>query len=186
MKSFANILAFATAATLATSGFARASAPDAALASAFIGSGGGAGSFSMVRAFDRMLGPSPMLTAERQMRTRYGQTQADRFVRMFNFAIADAWTVASKRNVRFPNAPSTTASSALARHLLEAGTRNGTFRTLSLFDALFTPPVASQVMTDLDARYGPGSFLSFLRMGNRFFYDVGRDVDVNVTLAPNA
>ncbi len=160
--------------------------PDVNLASTFIGSGGGAGSFSTVRAFDRMLGANAMLTQETQLRAMYGQHQTDQFVHMFDYAMADAWTVASRQNVKLPNAPSSSATPALAHELLKAGTgTDGTFRTLLLFDDLFTRPVASQVMNDLNTRYGSGSSSTFLRIANRFFYDVGQNVGTNISLEPN-
>lgn len=173
------ILAVLLAAAMAGSG-----APDARLASTFIGAGGGAGSFSTIRAFDRMLGPSAVIAQERLMRVRFGSRDADRFFRMFTYAVSDAWTRASRANIRFPNATSQSGSVSQARRLIRAGvSREGSFDTTHLFAQLFSLPVAIAVMNDLDAKYGQGSSQTFAREGDRFFENVGSKVGVSVKVA---
>lgn len=162
-----------------------AAAPNGTLASSFIGSGGGSGSFSSIRAFDRMIGGDAVLRAERDLTTTYGHGQAGRFINEFDFAVHDAWNVAGRDDVKLPNAPASSGSPALAQQLVRSGTAaDGTFDMNDLFSNLFTPQVQAQVMRDLDARYGSGSSAAFTRMGDRFFSDVASDV--NVSLQPPA
>lgn len=152
-------------------------APDTGLADAFIGSGGGSGSFSSIRAFNGMIGPDAVLAAERDLGTTGGANNAAGFVREFDYAVTDAWTVASRQNVKLGNAPATSGSAGVARSLVSDGTTpDGTFDISYLFAHLFTPAVATQVMHDVDTRYGDGSSAQFTQMGNRFFSDVASDV----------
>jgi hypothetical protein len=174
-----NILAALTL-TFALLGAAPATyngAPDTPLADAFIGSGGGPGSFSTIRAFDGMIGPDAVLTAERDLASAGGTHDADGFIRQMDYAISDSWTVASRQNVKLGDAPAINGSSDIARSLVRDGTTpDGTFDTGYLLAHLFTPGVATQVMHDLDARYGEGTSGQFTLMGNRFFSDVAADV----------
>lgn len=154
-------------------------APDVTLASEFIGSGGGAGSFSAIRAFDRMIGGDAVLAQEQSLRAAFGAAPTDRFVREFSYAVSDAWTTASQMNVKLPNAPSSGGDSALARMIVRAGiTPSGTFSTTYLFSHLFSAAVTSNVMQDIDTRFGAGSSASFAQMGDRFFAGVARTVNV--------
>jgi hypothetical protein len=152
-------------------------APDVTLADSFIGSGGGAGSFSSVRAFDGMIGDPAVLDAQRDLNAAGGPGANDRFIHEFDYAIADAWTVASRQNVKLGSAPATTGSEDIARALVHDGTTpDGTFQTGYLFAHLFSPNVETQVMHDLDARFGAGASDQFKTLGNRFFSDVAADV----------
>lgn len=174
MNSLAALLLIGTIAA-APAGFR--GTPDVSVADAFIGSGGGAGSFSSIRAFDGMIGSDAVLAAERDLAGAGGTKQSDRFVREFDYAVADAWTVASRDNVKMGSAPMSTGTPALASSLIHDGTSaDGTFDTQNLFAHLFGSRVETQVMTDLDARYGAGTAADFTRMGNRFFSDVAADV----------
>ncbi|HTV91492.1 MAG TPA: hypothetical protein VMG98_02120 [Verrucomicrobiae bacterium] len=158
-----------------------AAAPTAnlGLASSLITSGGGPGSYSTVRAFDAMIGPDAVLAGEKQLATNYGQMSEDRFVHMFDYAIADAWQLAGKDNLSLPP-PSQTAGSALASQLVQAGMgAGGTFDTARMFATLFGPKIATQVMADLNAKYGAGASDDFDRIGDQFFHDIGQTVGVN-------
>lgn len=174
MKNWAALLLIGTIAA-APGGFS--GTPDVSVTDTFIGSGGGAGSFSSIRAFDGMIGSDAVLSAEHDIGGAGGMKQAGQFVREFDYAVADAWTVASRDNVKLGSAPITTGTPALARSLIADGTSaDGTFDTRYLFAHLFGSQVETQVMRDLDARYGAGTSSNFTQMGNRFFSDVAADV----------
>jgi hypothetical protein len=157
-----------------------ASGANLSLASSLIASGGGPGSYSTVRAFNAMIGPDAVLANERQIATTYGQTNEDRFVHMFDYAIADAWQLAGKNNVSLPPA-SQTGGQALATQLVQAGVgAGGTFDTTRMLTSLFGDKIASQVMADLNAKYGAGASDNFARMASQFFHTIGQTVGMNV------
>jgi len=134
-----------------------------------------------VRAFDAMIGPDAVLTNQRQLTTNYGQTNADMFVHMFDYAIADAWQLAGKDNVSIPP-PAQTGGQALATELVQAGVANGgiTFDNDTFFNSLFGKKIAGQVAADVNAKYGAGSWTNFSRMCDQFFHDIGQTVGMNV------
>jgi hypothetical protein len=159
-----------------------AAAPNAnlSLASSLIASGGGPGSYSTVRAFDAMIGSDAVLANERQIGASYGQTNEDRFVHMFDYAIADAWQLAGKNNVSLPP-PSGVTGQALATQLVQAGVgAGGTFDATRMLAALFGDKIATQVMADLNAKYGAGASDNFDRMADQFFHNIGQTVGMNV------
>src|SRR5690348_16379235 len=66
-------------------------APALDVTAAFIKAGGGAGSFSTVRAFSSMIGDTVLQSELAKLRTRFGARATDRFVHVFDFAMSDAW-----------------------------------------------------------------------------------------------
>ena len=151
------------------------------LASSLIASGGGAGSYSTVRAFNAMIGQDAVLANQRQLATAFGQTNADSFVHMFDYAIADAWQLAGKDNVAIP-APAQTGGQTLATQLVQTGVTNGgiTFDNDTFFSGLFGAKIASQVQADINAKYGAGAWTNFSRMSDQFFHNIGQTVGLNV------
>ena len=151
------------------------------LASSLIASGGGPGSYSTVRAFNAMIGENAVLANQQQLATAYGQTNADRFVHMFDYAIADAWQLAGKDNVSIPP-PAQTGGQSLAMQLVQAGVTTGgiTFDNDTFFTSLFGTKIAGQVAADVNAKYGAGSWTNFSRMSGQFFHDIGQTVGMNV------
>ena len=83
------------------------------LASSLIASGGGPGGhLDRARVHDDR---RRRRADEHQLATAYGQTNADRFVHMFDYAIADAWQLAGKNNLSIPP-PAQTGGQALRRN----------------------------------------------------------------------
>jgi hypothetical protein len=151
------------------------------LASSLIASGGGPGSYSTVRAFNAIVGQDALLANQHQLATAFGQTNADLFVHMFDYAIADAWQLAGKDNVSIP-APTQTGGQSLATQLVQTGVANGgiTFDNDTFFTGLFGSKIASQVELDINAKYGAGSWTNFSRMSDQFFHNIGQTVGMNV------
>lgn len=149
-----------------------ANGADLGLASSLIATGGGAGSFSTIRAFDRMVGPDTTLSLENRLATAEGQGNANQFVSMFDYAINDAWRLAGVNNVSMPSATEN-GGVGLAQQLVQAGTvNNGTFSGSIFFQNLFGSTIASEIMADLNQHFGPGSSVQFDRMSGQFFHDL--------------
>ena len=138
---------------------------------AFIAAGGGAGSFSSVRAFSNMVGDTAVQTALREERDRFGSDRVDQFVEVFDFAIADGWKRAGQYDVSIPGDTSLTGRS-LANSLLQLGTFNGKFDSGMLFNKLFTPKVSAAIATDAAKKYGNDAMISFYKIGDQFFSDL--------------
>ena len=151
------------------------------LASSLIASGGGPGSYSTVRAFSSIIGTDAMLANQRQLATTYGQSNADLFIHIFDYAIADAWQLAGKDNVAMPP-PSLSGGQTLATQLVQAGVAKGgiTFDNDALFTQLFGSKIEGQVAADVNAKYGSGAWTNFSRMSDQFFHNIGQAAGINV------
>jgi hypothetical protein len=159
--------------------------PDVNVTAAFYGSGGGPGGFSIVRSMKSMIGEEMLQSEMTKLAATYGQTSADLFPHMFDYAIGVAWQHASADNVMIPPFGSHEGQ-ALARDLIQDGTApDGTFFTSYLFDKTLTKKVHAQVMNDLVSKYGAEQTATFDNMSNQLFFDISQTLGKNVSLAPN-
>lgn len=132
--------------------------------------GGGAGSFSMVRAFTMLVGQTPFQSVLLQERNRFGADAVNQFVEVFDFAVADGWKRAGQADVAIRS--DETSGTQLVNELLELGTTKGHFDSGTLFNALFTPKVSAQIAGDVAKQYGNDAMISFYRVGDNFFNDL--------------
>jgi hypothetical protein len=145
------------------------------LTGAFYAAGGGAGSFSTVRALNTMLG-APAVQAEMlRLQDQFGDTSG--FVSMFDFAMDDAWQRAGKADVAISTTPDLTGAQ-LATAMVSAGTQHRVFTVQRLFGALFPPQVAADVLLDVDVKYGADAGKNFRGIANQFFTDTGQSLGV--------
>lgn len=139
---------------------------------ALYAAGGGAGSFSTVRALDAMFG-APQVEAELiKLRAQYGATSP--LVDDFDFAMHDAWQRAGRADVSVRSTP--LAGRALARAIVRAGLHKRTFSVQRLFGTLFPPQIAGDVLLDVDTKYGTDQTAQFRTLANQFFADMGNTV----------
>jgi hypothetical protein len=145
--------------------------------------GGEAGGFSSIRALNAMAG-EPAITAEfAKLRGQYGGATIDQFVKTFDYAINDGWTVAGEKNVTF-GAPATLSDTMLAVALITNGSADdGTFWSGLMLDKLLTHGVHAQVMTDVDTRYGELADAQMHRISNQLFFDLSQTLNANAKLA---
>lgn len=145
------------------------------LTGAFYAAGGGAGSFSTVRALNSMIG-APAVQAEMlHLQDQFGDTSA--FISTFDYAMDDAWQKAGKADVAVSTA-SALNGPQLATAIVSAGTQHRIFTVQRLFGALFPPQVAADVLLDVDVKYGADASKNFREMANAFFTDTGESLGV--------
>jgi hypothetical protein len=134
--------------------------------------GGTPGNFSTVRTLDALVGTDTVTAEVAKLKTQYGVPDVDRFTKVFDYAVNDAWTRAGKDNITFP-APATLSNHDLAVALVQAGTADdGTFWTGLMLDKAVSHKVHMQVMSDIDATYGEPADASYHKISNQLFYDV--------------
>jgi len=145
------------------------------LTGALYAAGGGAGSFSTIRALNSMLG-APAVQAEMlRLQDQFGDTSS--FISTFDFAMDDAWQKAGKADVSISTQPDLTGQQ-LASEIVQAGTQHRTFTVQRLFGSLFPPQVAGDVLLDIDVKYGADTSKNFRAMANAFFTDTGQELGV--------
>lgn len=134
----------------------------------FIAAGGGAGSFSTVRAFTKMVGDTAFQAALREQRDKYGADNTDRFVEMFDYAMDDGWKRAGQADVAIHNDTSLDGEQ-LVNALIQLGTQKGKFDSGTLFNNMFTPKVSGQIATDIAKKYGNDAMISFYKIADGLF-----------------
>jgi hypothetical protein len=160
--------------------------PSLPTTTAFIAAGGGAGSFSSVRAFTRILGADATQSELAKLRATFGGPRVDQFVRVFDYTVADGWKLAGSDDVKMPP-PSGDTGNALVLDMIKAGTGppNQTFRITTMMDALLTPQVHAQVGNDIASHYGSDAIGDFESVGNQLFYDLAQSLGDNSVALPN-
>ncbi len=145
------------------------------LTGALYAAGGGAGSFSTVRALNSMLG-APAVQAEMQnLQDRFGDTST--FISTFDFAMDDAWQKSGRADVSISTQSDLTGQQ-LASAVIAAGTQHRIFTVQRLFASLFPPQVAADVLLDIDVKYGADTSKNFRETANAFFTDTGQEIGV--------
>jgi hypothetical protein len=129
------------------------------LAGALIASGGGAGSYSTIRAFTSMIGAEAVQNELSTIRERSTPMTRDTFVHEFDFAISDAWIRAGRDDVKIPD--SGQRGLPLAKALYAYGLQGGAFSGKAFLNSLFTVRVWSAVARDVNAKFGPGASATF-------------------------
>jgi hypothetical protein len=151
-------------------------AADRPLAADFISAGGGPGSFSFVRAWDRMIGRYAMEGDINQLAATYGWHDTNRFIQIANFAITDSWNRYGADNIHMPF-PSGAPGRPLAQAIVRAGEGpTGNLWTDYMLGQLDGPRVYSEVSADIAGRYGPYAEKQFARVGSDFLRLVARQV----------
>jgi len=145
--------------------------------------GGTPGNFSSVRTLNTLVGADTVTAEVKNLQARYGPDAVDRFIKVFDYTVNDAWSRAGKDNVAFPPA-ATLSDHDVAVALVQAGTAgDGTFWTGLMLDKLVSHKVHDQVMVDIDAKYGEPADASYHKIANRLFYDIALILGAKVTLA---
>lgn len=148
------------------------------VAANFIQAGGGPGSFSMIRAWGNMIGADALQVDLTKLTRVYGRHATDQFVRLFDFAMADAWNRAGMDNVKMPG-PNGNNGRVLALTILRAGRApDGQLWAGYLFGHVLSPRIYSQVTADVNNRYGIDADARFNRMADQFMDDVAQQVEM--------
>jgi hypothetical protein len=143
--------------------------------------GGGAGAFSSVRALNSIFGDATVTAELLKLRGGYGNAAVDQFVKVFDYAVSDAWQRAGQSNITFPTS-SPLSGHELAVALVQAGTATDhTFWFGTLLDRTLTHKVHVQVMSDIDTKFGGDADTQFHRIANQMFYDLAQDLKLTET-----
>ncbi len=146
-------------------------APALAVTAALVQAGGGAASYSTATALTSMVG-APTVTAEvNKLTTQYGADKVKSWLTVFDFAVDDALTIATKAGVTLP-AP-TLSGKDLAVALVNAGTdKKNVFYTEYMLDHAVSHDIHVQVMNDIDAKYGADADTNYHTITNQAMVDV--------------
>jgi hypothetical protein len=134
----------------------------------------------MVRAWDRMIGPTALEAILQDLAHQYGWPATNRFIKIYNFAISDAWNRFGRHDLSVPW-PGERGGRSLARRIVRVGrTPAGEISTAYFFGRVLSPPIYSEVAGDIAATYGSESNIQFHLTGNAFLSAVARQVVIEM------
>lgn len=147
--------------------------PNLAATVEFAQDGGGAKSFSIVKALTTMVGPKLVKAEVAKLTKQYGAKDIASWVKTWNFAVPDAVNVATHAGVKLP-APANFSGKALAAALVKVGSTSGTFWTGDMLDHTISHKVHDAVMNDIDAKLGTTADANYHRITNQAMYDLAQ------------
>ena len=145
--------------------------PALAVTASLVQAGGGADNFSIATALTSMVGADTVTAEVGKLTKQYGKPRVDSWITVFDFAVKDALTIATKAGVTLPEG--TLTGKELATTLVTAGTDSkNTFYTEYLLDKAVSHKIHMQVMDDIDAKYGAKADTDYHRITNQAMVDV--------------
>ncbi len=148
-------------------------APALDVTASLVKAGGGADNFSIATALTSMVGAKTTGAEVKKLTKQYGKKRVDRFIKVFDFAVADSLTIATKAGVTLPEG--SLSGTKLAGTLVTAGQdKNGTFWTGFLLDKAVTHGIHVQVMKDIEKKWGMDADKDYHRISNQAHYDLGK------------
>jgi malonyl CoA-acyl carrier protein transacylase len=145
--------------------------PALAVTSSFVAAGGGAAKFSTAKALVSMLGESTVSAEVAKLAKQYGKARVDKWLAMFDFAVADALRIATKAKVKLP-VPALSGPDLALTMVKAAMDKDGTVYTEFLLDKALSHAIHEAVMDNMDKKFGPADDLDFHRITNQALYDV--------------
>ena len=158
-------------------------APALAVTSALVAAGGGAGHYSTAKALTSMVGPKLVQAEVAKLTGQYGKDKVGSWLKVGDFAVDDALTIATKAGVKLPKP--TLKGKALASALVQAGVgKDNAFYVELLLDKAVSHKIHDQVMDDIDKKYGGTTDAQYHRISNQAFVDLAHALGVkNVKLS---
>jgi len=145
-------------------------APALAVTASFVKAGGGAVHFSSAAALTSMLGAKLVKAEVAKLTKQYGAEAVGNWLKVGDFAVADALKIATAAGVKLPKA--TLSGKKLAVAMVTAGLdKDGTFYTEFLLDKALTHNIHMKVMDDIDAKFREPVDASYHKISNQAFVD---------------
>ena len=156
-------------------------APALAVTASLVEAGGGT-DWSFVKAVTSIAGEKTANAEVAKLTKQYGKARAGTFVKVFDFAVADALRIATAAGVKLPEGD--LKGKALGAALIGAGEdAHGVFWTGYLLDKAVSHGIHMQVMDDIDKKFGEPSDKDYHRISNQAHYDLGKALGAKVKLA---
>lgn len=160
--------------------------PNLEVTAAVVKAGGGAEDFSFHQALVSMLGEKTVNAEVAKLTKQYGEKNVQDWVNGFTFAVNDALKHATAQGIKLPPAPADLHGAKLAEALVSAGTApDNVFWSGLLYDHTLSHKIHTQVMMDIEAKYGAAYDKNLHAITNQAMYDVAHALGKkHVKLAP--
>ena len=123
-----------------------------------------------------MVGSDTVTAEVNKLTTQYGKDKVTSWLTVFDFAVNDSLKIATAAGVALPAPDPSLTGKTLATTLVTAGTyTDKTFYIEYLLDkAVSAQDSRSQVMDDIDAKFGADADLNYHTISNQAFYDLAQ------------
>ncbi len=145
---------------------------------ALVNAGGGAANFSTAKAVTAIAGEKLTNAEVGKLTKQYGQDKVGEWLKVGDFAVADALKIATAAGVKLP--ASTTTGTALGAQLVKLGLdKHSTFYVEFMLDKLLTHGIHNKVMDDIDTQFGQAADASYHKISNQAYYDLAHAMGMN-------
>lgn len=149
--------------------------PALGVTAALVKAGGGPEHFSTATALTNILGARTVNAEVAKLTKQYGKKKVQQWLAGQDYVVTDGLKRATEAGVKLPEPPANLHGQKLAVTLIEAGTaKDGTFWSGLLYDKAVSHAIHSQVMEDIDKKYGADYDMNIHRITNQAFTDVAQ------------
>jgi len=144
-----------------------------------VAAGGGPGHFSTAKAVTAMVGDKLVKAELAKLSKQYGKAKVDTWIKVNDFAVADALKIATKAGVKLPKPD--LSGKKLASTLVSAGLdKDNTYYVEFMLDKALSHDIHVQVMDDIDKQKGMGPAMDadYHRISNQAYYDLAQALGV--------
>lgn len=146
-------------------------APMLKVTASLVMAGGGPGNFSTAKAVTAIAGKDLTNKEIAKLTQQYGQDKVGDWIKVNDFAVADALKIATAAGVKLPKGSVPTKK--LGATLLKMGIANDqTYYVELMLDKLLSNKIHDQVMDDIDAKFGEPADANYHRISNQAYYDL--------------
>lgn len=144
---------------------------------ALVNAGGGPANFSTAKAVTAIAGEKLTNEEVAKLTKQYGQDKVGEWLKVGDFAVADALKIATAAGVKLP--ASNTTDTALGAQLVKLGLSKNTFYVEYMLDKLLSHGIHNKVMDDIDVKFGQAADASYHKISNQAYYDLAHAMGMN-------
>ena len=145
---------------------------------ALVNAGGGPANFSTAKAVTAIAGEKLTNAEVAKLTKQYGEDKVGEWIKVGDFAVADALKIATAAGVKLPS--SKTTGKALGAQLVKLGLdKTNTFYVEFMLDKLLSHGIHDKVMDDIDAKFGQAADASYHKISNQAYYDLAHALGMN-------
>jgi hypothetical protein len=157
-------------------------APMLKLTVSLVMAGGGPANFSTAKAITAIAGKDLTNAEVAKLTKQYGADKVGDWLKVDDFAVADALKIATAAGVKLPKAG--VKPSKLGGALVKLGLSHNTFYVEYMLDKLLSHGIHTKVMDDIDAKFGEPADANYHKISNQAYYDLGKAMKMkNIKLA---
>jgi hypothetical protein len=144
---------------------------------ALVNAGGGPANFSTAKAVTAIAGEKLTGAEVAKLTKQYGQDKVGEWLKVGDFAVADALKIATAAGVKLP--ASKTTGTALGAQLVKLGLSKNTFYVEFMLDKLLSHGIHNKVMDDIDTQFGQAADASYHKISTQAYYDLAHAMGMN-------